>query len=52
MAMGQIGQLTYLAGRNKVESRILEWMRSWKKYWITEFLTECCDCLRSGNRKK
>lgn len=50
-AMDQIGQLTYRVSHNGVESNILEWMRIWKDYQITEFPTTFCDCLRRGQRK-
>jgi hypothetical protein len=51
LATDRIGQLTYRVGRNGVESNILEWMRSWKDYKITELPTEVHDCLRSSQRK-
>jgi hypothetical protein len=48
----RVGQLKYRVGRNGIESNILEWLRSWKDYKITEFPTEFRDCLRSGIRKE
>ena len=47
-----IGQLKYRVGRNGIESKILEWLRSWKDYKITEFPMEFRDCLRSGKWKE
>jgi hypothetical protein len=48
----RVGQLKYRVGRKRIESNILEWLRSWKDYKITKFPTEFRDCLRSGIRKE
>jgi hypothetical protein len=44
--------LYFRVGKNGTETNILEWLRNWKKYKITEFPAEYREVLREFKRKE